>query len=567
MPLDVALTFELALPPTAAALYVRTTGSGAAYTVIPATQDLANPNAFALTIPADFFDPAGADFYIEYVDDGEILTSPELDPETNPIRLPVIARRIAAPTTFRPRQYEMVTVPVQFLSSPGVAGLFNQIVGPLVPGFVLPTASPELESVLGDEAGFGLYDEERWRVLRWDPLGGALENGAYQDGPLAVGAMEPGKAVWLVAANGGGFDVESVYPAGFDLSSIDALQALEPASGPVEVLLEPGWNQIGSPYLFPITWADVEGSALVNAPVASVDGEYEPQQDVLEPWRGYFVFNPTLNTVPLLFSIPDEQAAPQATLAARLLGRAGADAFLVQIQTDEVAPPGDVPPLRTRNTFAGIGRQALRLSAPPPVNGGLQVRLREADGRAFASAITDASAGATWTLDLRADPSWTRARTFEVRLDEHGRRPAGWSHRLTDAATGEPIALGSGAFRVTLGPGQATRAFHFTLAPDADQAALPTAPSTPLFGRVGPNPVQSGRAVELAYRTPGGAAEIVVLDLLGRTVHRFAASAQPGWHEATWTGRADGGALAPGLYLFHLRTPAGHAVSTLTVLR
>ena len=297
---------------------------------------------------------------------------------------------------------------------------------------------------------------------------------------------------------------------------------------------------------------------------------------MLEPWVGYFVENPTLDPVTLRFTVSEEQPDTRRSFAQRLLDRAGTGAFLLQIRTDELietSADGDAA-RQTRNTFVGVGQQALRVKSPPPISSGLHVQLRGEDGQPLSSAIaaraadaSGAASGAAWTLDLRADDSWTRTRQFEVQLDEHGRRPAGWSYRLADAATGEPVVLSGDAFRVSLGPDQATRRFRLTLGPDAALGIDAPTSTAPLFGRVGPNPVPRGQAVEVRYRTPGGAGELVVVDLLGRAVHRIAAETRPGWHEAVWDGRTPGGAVAPGLYLLHLRTPAGQAVRKLTVLQ
>ena len=562
VPFTLDLAFDIGAAPTSAALFYRATGSGSAYSTITASPT-SDPDTLSVSVPGSIFDPAGIDFYVEYVVNGETTTLPEIDPEMRPLQLPVVSAAVQAPTFFRPRQYQMVTVPVQFLPR-DVRAAINGTARAVLPDFLpLRNATSEPTAVFED---LGEYAEESWRILRWNPL-----SETYRSGPLEVDSLQVGRSYWVISASGGGFGVESVLPAGFVLPPLSEFGSFVLQSQPIEVVLQPGWNQIGSPYLFPVAWDEVEGSALVNAPVASVGGEYEGEQDVLEPWVGYFVENPTLDPVTLRFTVPGTPPGDQLAFAQRLLDRAGTGAFLLQIRTDELTEDGaDGNAARqTRNTFAGVGQQALRLKSPPPISGGPHLQLRGEDGQAFSSAIaprtTDAS-GAAWTLDLRADDSWTRPRQFEVRLDEHGRRPAGWSYRLADAATGEPVVLSGDAFRVSLGPGE-TRRFRLTLGPDAALGIDAPASSAPLFGRVGPNPVPRGQAVEVRYRTPGGAGEIVVLDLLGRAVHRIAAETPPGWHEAVWDGRTPGGAVAPGLYLLHLRTPAGQAVRKLTVLQ
>ena len=561
VPFNLQIDFDLGLAPTSASLFYRATGSGDDYRVLTADQAL-DPETYTLSVPGTLFEPAGIDFYLEYVLGGEIQTFPTIEENgVSQFQLPVVSLAQEAPTVLRPRQYQMVTVPFQFAAR-DLRLAINGVANTFVPNFLLPSATDDPEDVLED---LGVYNEETWRVLRWNPL-----TETYLDGPSDVEPFQPGNAYWVASANGGGFGVSSVLPAGFDIPPLGEFERLVFQSQPVEVLLQPGWNQIGSPYLFPVRWDEVEGSALVDAPVASVLGEYEPEQSVLAPWAGYFVLNENPGPVTLSFRVPDGllgdgDSLEQPPLADRLLRKAGADAFLLQIQTDEITS-GDEP-LQTRNTFAGVGQEAFRIALPPPVSDGLHVRLRDGDGRTLATAIDAESDGSAWTLDLRAPASWSEMRRFDVRLDEHGEWPAGWSYRLTDAATGEPVALGDGAFSVLLGPDRTARQFRLTLGPDAALGVDAPAPGAPLFGRVGPNPVQSGRGVEVSYRTPGGPGEIVVLDLLGRPVHRLTAASEAGWHDAAWDGRTASGSVAPGVYLLHLRTPEGQAVRKLTVLR
>jgi hypothetical protein len=563
VPFTVDLAFDLGLSPSSATLFYRTTGSGDAYDTISATAT-GEPDTLAVSVPGDVFDPAGVDFYVEYVVEGETRTFPELNPALAPLQLPVVSRVQEAPIVLRSRQYQMITLPFAFV--PGdLLPLINGGALLLDPEFrpIPQGRTDDPASVLED---LGEYNEETWRVLRWNPVAET-----YLNGPIEVGTFRPGYAFWVASADGGGFGVRSVIPRGFVIPPLEDIDTFVFQSQPIQVLLEPGWNQIGSPYLFPVAWDDVEGSDVegVRAPVASVLGEYEPEQSVLQPWAGYFVENTLDVPVPLTFRIsPDELggASPeQAPLATRLLQKAGDDAFLLQIQTDEIT--SNAEPLQTRNTFVGIGREDLHIALPPPVSDGLRVRLRTEDGQTLASAIDATSDGAAWTLDLRAPPTWSETRRFEVRLDEHGARPAGWSYRLTDAVTGEPVPLAGASFSVSLGSDHEARQFRLTLGPDAALGADTPPTTAPLFGRVGPNPVQSGRGVDVSYRTPGGRGEIVVLDLLGRPVHRLVTATDAGWHDVTWDGQTAGGSVAPGLYLLHLRTPEGQAVRKLTVLR
>ena len=59
-----------------------------------------------------------------------------------------------------------------------------------------------------------------------------------------------------------------------------------------------------------------------------------------------------------------------------------------------------------------------------------------------------------------------------------------------------------------------------------------------------------------------------VFDVAGRRVATLAQGRhEPGRYQASWSGRADQGPPAPGLYLVRLATPAGMFTRTLAVLR
>ena len=128
-----------------------------------------------------------------------------------------------------------------------------------------------VESVLEE---YGAYDPLNWRLLRWD-------GDAYREYPDLGAEFTPGSALFLVTSTGAPFDV--INATSVNLNS------------PYSIELAPGWNQVGTPFGFPVEWSRViRNTEIVNA-IAFYDG-VEMIQDpaivnTLQPWEGYFVYN------------------------------------------------------------------------------------------------------------------------------------------------------------------------------------------------------------------------------------------------------------------------------------
>ena len=133
----------------------------------------------------------------------------------------------------------------------------------------------DFEEVFADD--YGPLSPQNWRIFRWNEL-----IGNYHEFPTNAISAEPGVGFWFIQRGGSGFD-------------IDFAQAVS-TSKPFTIILQPGWNQIGNPFPFPISWGDVITNATIG--INSINRwnsnseEYEPGQSVLEPWVGYFIDNP-----------------------------------------------------------------------------------------------------------------------------------------------------------------------------------------------------------------------------------------------------------------------------------
>lgn len=163
-----------------------------------------------------------------------------------PFHLPVQFERLSAPISLPAEDYRMVSVPAK---TSGKQAL---------------------------RESYGAYDPSAWRMLRWRPADGDYR--AFPD----IDSLRAGMGFWLVTADGSGFALGSGR-------TVDA-------SEPKPIAIEPGWNQVGTPFGFAVPWDTVRiasGDIQVDGPVAYRDENYQRGVSRLRPWEGYFVFNAT----------------------------------------------------------------------------------------------------------------------------------------------------------------------------------------------------------------------------------------------------------------------------------
>lgn len=506
---------------TEASIAVRPLGSPNSYTTFDATlTSNVETSVFEVTVPGDQMVSQGLETFVTYMLDGQQFTYP---PGGSPLRTPTFTLRLRPDVLLTPREYRMIGIPFQFLADQGES-----------------FGSGTLDQVLGDD--FGPYNPARWRVLRWNPL-----TEAYLEGSAAVPKVNPGEGFWLITSSGGDFDVEGGVTPGF------VQQGSNISIGPVSVTLQPGWNQIAAPYLFPFAWDMVGGASGLSQPFAFVSGAYVPGVQTLEPWNGYFVENPGSSSVTIQFSVPFSPAAmtpPDNTLSFsdRLVSgfSSGDYGFQITAQSGELA---DV------HTYLVVGDESLRMAKPPAMEGGLYVS-ETGSGRS----LTIASSSSTqWTVTIVG--SWQDQRPVNVRLHEIGNFPTGMVAQVIDSSTGTVVAAPNGQFSFHLGGSQQSRTFDIILV-EGDQLAAPE-PEDRLAAPF-PNPVRSGTVpVSLDYWGEDTSTRIDVFDLLGRSVLTLVDghTSSPGWQRINWNVTdASGTPLAAGTYVIRYRS--GGVVTT-----
>lgn len=121
--------------------------------------------------------------------------------------------------------------------------------------------------------GLGELSPKNWRLFNW-------ENQQYAElGQNLISELKPGKAFWIISKTANQTD----FGAGSTVT----------LSQPFRIILQPGWNQIGNPFTFPVSWREskrMTPSATWLDTLYHYSGEYT-MTDRLQPLEGYWVEN------------------------------------------------------------------------------------------------------------------------------------------------------------------------------------------------------------------------------------------------------------------------------------
>jgi len=224
-------------------------------------QNTAEDTLFQATIPGPSVTERGVQYYISAMDSASNRDSTDVYPVS------VSITNLAIDEPLPSKSYMMISLPIQ--PSDG---------------------SPQ--AILVDD--LGAYDDTKWRLGRWSPA----DNG-YHEYTVNWNARQDnfrtGRGYWLIVK---------------DSKSIDASGTSVDFIGDYTIVLQPGWNQIGSPFAFDIRWDEViKGENVQDYLYRYDDGGYEPAI-FMEPWYGYWVRN--------LGSVPDTIWVPQTEFGSTL---------------------------------------------------------------------------------------------------------------------------------------------------------------------------------------------------------------------------------------------------------
>jgi len=473
-------------------------------------------STYRATVPGAFIDEQALKFFIEVIDNFGLRNAPDTLFKSVGVPPGALAR------TLPKDQWLMFSLP--FNSS-------NKSIGA-----ILNSLGPESDT--------------RWKIFRTRPSGVGRE--CYNSGDLngmgEYGRFEPGNAFWLY------------------LKEVDSQQLsfpqMETIQGDLSVTdtLQVGWNQIGNPYAFPISWIEnVENTAGLQPFRFDGAGLVSDQMDTsdfeLYPWNGYAVFNDTTFKVAIRYFPQGKPGAP------RPLPKLNPQSDWKILLTARTAN-------RYAKTVAGMAAQALPEKDPldyvaPPVMGEdfVSMFFHHPD---WDSRVADFSSdfrphhndGATWQLTIVSS-----TRSVKLRPEWLEKLPENFRAAFYDSKYGTtwPLEAGSEITLLEILPQEENR---FTL-------LIGTEPY--ISGELGkidlllprefrllqnyPNPFNPETFI--AYQLPeAGRVTLAIYNLLGQLVKTLVDEHQEaGFYKVRWDGANNAGAqTASGVYFYRIRS-------------
>lgn len=397
----------------------------------------------------------------------------------------------------------------------------------------------------------GPYDNTKWRLFEWN--GNTYhEISAFAAGPIS----KLGQAYWLRHRT----SVASVAFEGPDSSYGNFIH-----SKPCTLALSPGWNDVGTPFLFTIDWANVVKPATVEGPYFYDGTTWLPPDSVVSagtvffsPYRGFAYRNngtiseylevlPCANSKAGAIAGSREAGGWQATVTVE--GGEGSDRDRFGIDPD-----------------ADAGRDQYDYSEPPSGLTGTSGCFHLAGERVCRDLRPELGAGQTWDYSVACGAG-------EVAIECGVPSLPGVTIHLADLARQASFALAEGyVYRFTPEPGERERRFKLVAGDEAyvrgTLGSVFSVPAVTLLGRNRPNPF-SGSTVLDYQLAAAGRVTIALYNVAGQRVRTLVDRDQmPGRYGLRWDGRDERGrSVAAGVYVCRLAAPGTTQMRKMAVVR
>ncbi len=389
-----------------------------------------------------------------------------------------------------------------------------------------------VNSLLGDEATLGSYGEPNWRLFRWEDTNGDSRTDGYVEykpgDSKSNNAFALGKAYWLKANPAG---EKIVIDAGVGQSTDLTAQT---------IVLQPGWNQIGSPFAFPTRFVANHADIVNQLYAANTAGGYDLTQ-TFRPWEGYFVYLRGSVTRSLVLSPWDLPAVKKPA---------------EEEKSWELQLAASCGETEDRINYLGVSAAAsdqwdvLDLPEPPAMESGLSLAFPHEDwGEDAGFYTTDFRAkneqGHVWEMVLQnggtsASLQWQFTKSAEQPI--HLKLFSLYSGQAWDLSERDRLVLeglgNEGKMRLRLVAGSeafiAERTTEFNNSLPADYSLQPAYP----------NPSSGSTCISFVI-PHGGLVDLVIYNMLGQKIRQFQSHyASVGQHQVVWDGRDEEGRKA-----------------------
>jgi PKD repeat protein len=466
-------------------------------------------NLIEAVIPPGFITIRGIEYYTRLSDGVSVITYPENNPETHPAVILVMQNNVIPAISFQSKKHDMVSVPLNLMNKDVISFLID---------------------------AYGEYDKINWRIFRWDN-----NSSSYSEYPDLNVKINPGIAFWLITKNGNSFKLA-------DVNSINTSQ-------PYTIRLEQGWNQIGDPFAFPVSWDTIKNSDLIQSGPISWNSEIEDYDDInqtiLKPWKGYWVYNPTETEV--ILSVPPIEIInlPKKNIWDKL----STNEFVLQLKANSQSNARDYQNYVGMLNNAQEGTDKFDVLKPPPISDKLKLSIIYGEKEYAQNIVPVSNEGAYWDLKINSN---LPEKNVQLELEKRSSLPEDFKiwfidkNRLLSVPVtddGLDIQLpkdGIGYYRIIIGKEEFAK---------QHSEQIPLVPFEYTLFQNYPNPFNS--MTNISYNLQEKSQVLIeVYDILGRRIKILVNNEfqNPGTHKILWDGTTSfGDYISSGVYIYRIK--------------
>ena len=396
--------------------------------------------------------------------------------------------------------------------------------------------SPQIDSVFDDD--YGPYDSKIWRIFRWQP-----ELNDYAEYNSITENILPGNAFWLINRDGKTFDVDNAL----SVSSFNNYS----------IILQPGYNQVGDPFAFPVDWPSIINSDLIlQLPIQWNPNfqDYELDKLSLEPWQGYWVYN-QLNQVITLEVNPNGILGKKQSV--NLFASLKSDEFLVNLKAiDNSGRSKDQMNYVGMMEDAKEGLDKYDVVKPPTVNGGVKVLINDNRKYLARDVVPVSKDGAYWDFSVETGNANEK---FTLIVDKLSSLPEKFGIWLLDKDREIPVQINNGSAEIITRQNHNSNLRIIIGTEDFAKLNSENISLTPydyaLYQNY-PNPFNPTTHITYQIKEKGNVT-LQVFDILGRRIKTLVNGVvqSPGQHSAVWNGtNSSGEKVASGIYIYRIES-------------
>jgi len=452
---------------------------------------------YEVTVADSWLDEFGMNFYFEATDETfqKAYTNSELIKTSIPM-VTVPLSRFGKET----KNYQIISVPYT-LDQTHIRDIFERVMGS--------------------------YDRKKWRIVQYRD-----GDNVDFDGGLASENLVQGQGYWFISASEVTLDIGAGVSFGNSTQKSFLLN------------LKAGWNQIGNPFPFDLSWQsvlDANDNPEGVGKLVVFDSDSFVEDDILKVFGGGFVFAD--EEVQILFTVGLPRALLRKSTETKvdLLSEVSLLHWMLPIELQQ----GDV-----KNRLAGIGMHPQADNAKDPLDRVTLPRLD--DYLEFNSRHT----GYPYSFSRDVVRSQSEY-TWHYNLQSSGDRPVTlrWNSAVAANLAGQLILYDQTNHTVLDMAGSDT----YTTTPNS-QISIHLTPERELdvfrleLGKAYPNPFTDQITIPFDFlKTKTSSAITTIYDLAGKVIWQGQSvnNTQDGIRSITWDGIAHSGkAVSPGLYLY-----------------